>query len=70
MNELFEALLDMSRLDAGVLEPNLSAFPIQRLLTRMETTFAEPAREKGLRLASWRAGLGCGATSFCSNESC
>jgi signal transduction histidine kinase len=51
MNELFEALLDMSRLDAGVLEPNLSEFPIDRLLRRIETTFAEVAREKGLRLA-------------------
>ena len=50
MNELFEALLDMSRLDAGVLEPNLTEFPIERLLKRIETTFAEAAREKGLRL--------------------
>ena len=52
MNELFGALLDMSRLDAGVLEPNLSEFPIERLLKRIETTFAEAAREKGLRLAA------------------
>lgn len=51
MNELFGALLDMSRLDAGVLEPNLSEFPIEPLLTRMETTFAEAARANGLRLA-------------------
>jgi signal transduction histidine kinase/CheY-like chemotaxis protein len=50
MNELFEALLDMSRLDAGVLELKLSEFPIELLLTRMETTFSEAAREKGLRL--------------------
>ena len=50
MNELFEALLDMSKLEAGVLEPNLTEFPIERLLERIETTFAESAREKGLRL--------------------
>ena len=50
MNELFEALLDMSRLDAGVLEPNLTEFPIERLLKRIETTFTEAAREKDLRL--------------------
>jgi two-component system, sensor histidine kinase len=50
MNELFETLLDMSRLDAGVLEPNLTEFPIERLLKRIETTFTESAREKGLRL--------------------
>jgi signal transduction histidine kinase len=51
MNELFEALLDMSKLDAGVLETNLIEFPIEPLLKRIETTFAEAAREKGLRLA-------------------
>jgi signal transduction histidine kinase len=32
MNELFNALLDMSRLDAGVLAPNISQFPIEQLL--------------------------------------
>lgn len=51
MNELFEALLDMSRLDAGVLEPSFSEFPVAPLLTRVETTFTEAAREKGLRLS-------------------
>ena len=47
MNELFDALLDMSRLDAGVLEPSFTGFPLQRLLQRIETTFAGSAREKG-----------------------
>jgi signal transduction histidine kinase/CheY-like chemotaxis protein len=51
MNELFEALLDMSRLEAGILEPNISAFPIEPLLKRIESTFTNVAREKGLRLA-------------------
>lgn len=51
MNELFEALLDMSKLDAGVLEPNISDFPIEPLLARMEMTFVETAHEKGLRLS-------------------
>jgi signal transduction histidine kinase len=50
INDLFDALLDMSKLDAGVLAPNLTEFPIKRLLERMKTTFAEAAREKGLRL--------------------
>lgn len=50
MNELFDALLDISRLDAGVLEPDVSDFPLQRLLQRIETTFAGAAREKGLGL--------------------
>jgi signal transduction histidine kinase/CheY-like chemotaxis protein len=49
MNELFDALLDMSKLDAGVLKPNVSEFSVEHLLRRMEMTFAEAAREKGLR---------------------
>ena len=50
MNELFNALLDVSRLDAGVLTPNLTEFPIAQLLKRIETTFAGAVREKGLSL--------------------
>jgi signal transduction histidine kinase/FixJ family two-component response regulator len=50
MNELFNALLDMSKLDAGVIAPNVVEFPVLRLLNRIETTFAATAREKGLRL--------------------
>ena len=50
MNELFGALLDISKLDAGVLTPDVTEFPVQRLLRRLEATFAGAAREKGLRL--------------------
>ena len=51
MNDLFNALLDMSRLEAGLLEPDLAVFPIQRLFARIESTFANAAKENGLRLA-------------------
>lgn len=50
MNELFNALLDMSKLDAGVLAPDIAEFPVSHLLDRIETTFAAAAREKGLSL--------------------
>src|SRR5262245_55845747 len=50
MNELFSALLDISKLDAGVLVPSILEFPVDHLLGRIETTFTVPAREKGLRL--------------------
>ena len=50
MNDLFNELLDMSRLDAGVLVPSISEFPIDQLLKRIEMTFTGAAREKGLRL--------------------
>jgi signal transduction histidine kinase len=51
MNELFEAMLDMTKLEAGVLEPQVSEFPVAQLLERLETTFLEAASEKGLRLS-------------------
>jgi signal transduction histidine kinase len=50
MNELFEALLDMTKLEAGILRTNVTEFPIARLLERIETTFADVARKKGLNL--------------------
>ena len=48
MNELFNALLDISKLDAGALKPNVTEFPVQRLLSGVEATFADAARRKGL----------------------
>ena len=50
MNELFNALLDISKLDAGVMTPNVTEFPIADLLKRTEATFGGSAREKGLSL--------------------
>jgi CheY-like chemotaxis protein len=50
MNDLFNALLDISKLDAGVLAPELTTFPVAQLLQRIERTFAPAAQEKGLRL--------------------
>jgi signal transduction histidine kinase/ActR/RegA family two-component response regulator len=50
MNELFEALLDMTKLEAGILQANPAEFPIQRLLDRIEATFAALADKKGLSL--------------------
>jgi signal transduction histidine kinase/CheY-like chemotaxis protein len=50
MNELFEALLDMTKLEAGVLQPNIAEFSVERVLERIETTFSDAAQKKGLRL--------------------
>jgi signal transduction histidine kinase/DNA-binding NarL/FixJ family response regulator len=57
MNELFNALLDISKLDAGVLTAAIAEFPVNHLLKRIETTFTAAAREKGLRLRI----VACGA---------
>ena len=50
MNELFNALLDISKLDAEVLSPNLTHFSARELMDRIETTFAGAAHQKGLSL--------------------
>jgi CheY-like chemotaxis protein len=50
MNELFNALLDISKLDAGVLTPSITEFPFAKLLERVDTTFTGAAQEKGLSL--------------------
>jgi signal transduction histidine kinase/CheY-like chemotaxis protein len=50
MNELFEALLDMTKLEAGILRTSLAEFPATRLLERVETTFADASLRKGLKL--------------------
>lgn len=55
MDEMLNSLLDISRLDAGILTPNLTEFPIARLLQKIETTFDQATREKGLRLRVMRS---------------
>ena len=50
MDEMFKSLLDISRLDAGILTPKITEFPIARLLQKIETRFDQATREKGLRL--------------------
>ncbi|XSC48279.1 MASE1 domain-containing protein [Bradyrhizobium sp. RDT10] len=50
MDEMFNSLLDISRLDAGILTPKITEFPIARLLQKIETTFDQATREKGLHL--------------------
>ncbi len=50
MESLLNALLDLSRLDAGVVQVRPECFPVNRLFTRLEQQFAPLALEKGLRL--------------------
>ncbi len=50
MDSLFNALLDVYQLDAGVLKPELRAFPVQELFNGIETEFRNDAAGRGLRL--------------------
>jgi signal transduction histidine kinase len=50
MNALLDALLDISRLDAGAVTPKPVDFSLGRLFTRMRDEFEPLAQEKGLEL--------------------
>lgn len=50
LSDILNALLDISRLDAGVLKPRLSHFPIAQLFGQLEQEFAPLALERGLSL--------------------
>jgi len=50
VEEIFAALLDISRLDTGAMQPETADFRIDEMLQRLEVEFAPLAREKGLKL--------------------
>jgi Na+/proline symporter/signal transduction histidine kinase len=50
VEEIFGALLDMSRLDNGVMKPEIVAFRIDEVLRQLEVEFVPLAHEKGLKL--------------------
>lgn len=57
MGELLDALLDISKLDAGALMTRVEEFPVSAVLARIDDSFAPAAYEKGLkfRIAPCRA---------------
>lgn len=52
MTNLLNSLLDISRLDAGAVSPELEDFPIQRLIDRLSDEFARQAQHVGLTFSS------------------
>jgi len=50
LEQLFNALLDISRLDAGVLVPAVRHFPVHELCRRLADEYANEAQSKGLSL--------------------
>ena len=54
---LLDALLDVSRLDAGVVTANLSDFRVNSLLERIETAFAPEATDREMRFRVARCRL-------------
>jgi signal transduction histidine kinase/ActR/RegA family two-component response regulator len=51
LESLFDELLDISKLDAGSVQPQSAHFPAQRIFERLEATFRPLARRSGLDLA-------------------
>ena len=52
MTNLLNSLLDISRLDAGAVTPELEEFPIQRLIDRLSDEFARQAQHAGLEFSA------------------
>ena len=52
MTNLLNSLLDISRLDAGAVTPEVEAFPIQRLIDRLSAEFGRQAQHKGLSFSA------------------
>jgi Na+/proline symporter/signal transduction histidine kinase len=50
VEEIFGALLDISRLDTGAMKPELANFRIDEIFRQLEVEFEPLAREKGLAL--------------------
>ncbi|QCB47835.1 hybrid sensor histidine kinase/response regulator [Hydrogenophaga sp. PAMC20947] len=50
MGSSLDTMLDMSRLDAGVVQPELNAVPLKPMLQALNQLFASRAEEKGLQL--------------------
>jgi signal transduction histidine kinase/CheY-like chemotaxis protein len=50
MEEMFDALLDMSKLDAGVVASSVTSFELQTAFDRLELHFGAQARAKGIEL--------------------
>ncbi len=70
VEEIFGALLDISRLDTGVMKPDFASFRIADLLRQLDVEFAPLAREKGLELAFVPARRQSARIAACCAGSC
>jgi signal transduction histidine kinase len=55
LEQLFDNLLDISRLDAGQVEVKREVVPVNAVFDRLRSTFAQQAQEKGLKLTVRRS---------------
>jgi signal transduction histidine kinase/CheY-like chemotaxis protein len=57
MEDLFNSLLDVSRLDAGIVRPRIATIPLAPLMERVRLEYESAAREKSLNLRVVRNSL-------------
>jgi two-component system, sensor histidine kinase len=57
IEDLIKTLLDISKLDAGVVKPEVRAFPLDEVLSVLEASFRPQAAAKGLKLKVRHCGL-------------
>src|SRR5207237_8493168 len=57
MEDLFNSLLDVSRLDAGIVRPRIGTIPLAPLMERVRVEYEPPARQKDLALSVVRNSL-------------
>ncbi|MFL6604543.1 MAG: hybrid sensor histidine kinase/response regulator [Steroidobacteraceae bacterium] len=57
MEELFNALLDISRLDAGVVQPHITTIPLAAVFDRVRFEYGQIARQKRLSLSVVKTSL-------------
>jgi signal transduction histidine kinase/CheY-like chemotaxis protein len=57
IEDLIKTLLDISKLDAGVVKPEIRVFPLDEVLSVLEASFNPLAAAKGLKLKVRRCGL-------------
>jgi signal transduction histidine kinase/CheY-like chemotaxis protein len=57
MEDLFNALLDVSRLDAGIVRPRITTIPLAPLMERVRVEYEPTARQKDLSLSVVRNSL-------------
>jgi len=57
MEDLFNSLLDVSRLDAGIVRPRIATIPLAPLMERVRVEYEPAARQKDLALSVARTSL-------------
>ncbi|MEW5727627.1 MAG: ATP-binding protein [Pseudomonadota bacterium] len=68
LTQMLDELLDLARLDAGIVRPSIKAFRIDRLIADLEEEFRPQAEIRGLALVTAVPMLGCRSDPVLMNQ--